>query len=447
MAAAHPNSLRESLAAYADKRIAVVFGFGIASGLPWVLIGSVLSAWLVDVGITRTAIGALGAIGGIYALNFLWAPLLDRLHVPGLRRLGRRRGWIVLMQVLLAGLTLLMATQDPSGNLLHLSLVLVGIAVCGATMDIAIDAYRIDVIPRDEPGAISHGAAAATGGWWTGYSLVGALAFFVAGGTELTWASIYALMALAWLPLMLVALLAPEPPHHAVADANPARNLPQWIAATYWPPFRDYFLRLGLKLGLGILLFLLIFKLGEAFLGRMSIVFYKQVGYSDTQIGAFSKTFGWVVTIVFAFLASVVNARFGLVRGLIIAGIAMGATNLLFAVIAVVGPENWLFAVTVLLDNFATAWSTVAFVAFVSFLTSHAFSATQYALMVSISNLGRTLLASPSGAIVDAMDGNWALFFVITSVMVLPSLLLLLWVAKTLRARLAGTEAATQLKL
>ncbi|MBR9812270.1 AmpG family muropeptide MFS transporter [bacterium] len=447
MSPAHPQSLRESLAAFADARIAVVFLLGIASGLPWVLIGSVLSAWLVDAGISRTTIGALGAIGGIYALNFLWAPLLDRLHVPGLRKLGRRRGWIVLMQFLLLGLTALMVTQDPNDDLFGLGMVLLGIALCGATMDIAIDAYRIDVIPRTEQGAISHGAAAASAGWWTGYSLCGALAFFVAGGTDWGWDQIYGLMALIWLPLMLVAMFAPEPPNHSVAAANPARNPLEWVVATYWPPFRDFFTRHGVKLGLGILLFLLTFKLGEAFLGRMSIVFYKQVGYTDTQIGAFSKTFGWVITIVFSVVASVFNARFGLVRGLIVAGIAMASTNLLFSVIAIVGPESWLFAVTVLLDNFTAAYSTVAFVAFVSFLTSHAFSATQYALMASIGNLGRTLLASPSGAIVDYMDGNWALFFLITSLMVVPSLLLLIWIAKALRAHLANDAAVAQLKL
>ena len=220
-----------------------------------------------------------------------------------------------------------------------------------------------------------------------------------------------------------------------------------WLWQTYWPPFKDFFLRHGVALGVGILLFLLTFKIGEAFLARMSIVFYKQVGFSDTQIGTFSKLFGWVVTIVFSVVASVFNARFGLVRGLIVAGLAMAATNLLFSAIAMLGPQSWLFAVTVLLDNFTAAYSTVAFVAFVSFLTSHAFSATQYALMASIGNLGRTLLAAPSGAIVDGMGGNWALFFLLTSLMVLPSLVLLVWIARRLRARLADEAASAKLIL
>ena len=442
-----PQSLRESLAAFRDPRIETVFLLGIASGLPWVLIGSAMSAWLVDAGLSRSAIGVFGSIGGIYALNFLWAPLLDGLLPPGLRRLGRRRGWIVAMQLILLGLTLAMTTMDPARELLWLSITLLAIAAAGATQDIAIDAYRIDVIPREEQGAISHGAAAATAGWWTGYSLCGALACLVVGETGLGWAQVYGLLALVWLPLMAVALLAPEPPRHSAPNAAMVRRPLAWLWQTYWPPFKDFFLRHGVALGVGILLFLLTFKIGEAFLARMSIVFYKQVGFSDTQIGTFSKLFGWVVTIVFSVVASVFNARFGLVRGLIVAGLAMAATNLLFSAIAMLGPQSWLFAVTVLLDNFTAAYSTVAFVAFVSFLTSHAFSATQYALMASIGNLGRTLLAAPSGAIVDGMGGNWALFFLLTSLMVLPSLVLLVWIARRLRARLADEAASAKLIL
>lgn len=442
-----PESLRESLRAFRDPRVETVFLLGIASGMPWVLFGSAMSAWLVEAGLTRTAIGVFGIVGGVYAMNFLWAPLLDGLRLPGLGRLGRRRGWIAAMQLVLLVMTLGMTQVDPSQGLFWTSLVALGIATAGATMDVAIDAYRIDVIPRHEQGAISHGAAAATAGWWTGYSLTGALAFLVSGETDWSWSHIYGLLAVVWLPLLLVTLRAPEPPSHALPNERAVRQPLLWLWQTYWPPFREYFVRNGIKLGLAILAFIILFKLGEAFLGRMSIVFYKQVGYSDTQIGTFSKLFGWVVTIVFAVVASVFNARFGIIRGLIIGGLAMGATNLLFSLIALVGPESWLFAVAVMLDNFTGAYSTVAFVAFISFLTSHAFSATQYALMASLGNLGRTLLASPSGAVVDWMGGNWALFFLLTSLMVLPALLLLLWIARRLREHLADAAAASQLKL
>src|SRR6056300_1196946 len=159
-------------------------------------------------------------------------------------------------------------------------------------------------------------------------------------------------------------------------------------------------------------------KVGEAFLGRMSIVFYKEVGFTNEQIGDYSKMFGWFVTVTFTLVGSIINARFGVIRGLMIGGLAMAASNLMFAWIAVAGPEVWLLLLTLVVDNFTTAFSTVAFVAFLTALTGRAFSATQYAMLASLGNLGRTTLASFSGTMVDGLEGNWSLFFVITFLMV-----------------------------
>ena len=172
-------------------------------------------------------------------------------------------------------------------------------------------------------------------------------------------------------------------------------------------------------------MFIFSFKLGEAFLGRMSVVFYKEVGFSNSEIGAYSKLITWWVTIIFAVIGGAFTIRFGIYKGLMIAGIAMAASNLMFAIMAQVGPDPTLFIATIIIDGFTAAWSTVAMVAFISLLCNHTFSASQYALMASLSVLGRTVLGGSSGWVVDSLNGNWSVFFILTAIMVIPALILL----------------------
>jgi len=167
----------------------------------------------------------------------------------------------------------------------------------------------------------------------------------------------------------------------------------------------------------------------------MSIVFYKEIGFSNTQIGIYSKLIGWWAIILFSIIASFINIRFGIVKGLFISGIAMASTNLMFTALAWVGPDEWLFAVAVVVDQFTAAFATVASVSFISHLTSRLYTASQYALMASISNFGRTTLAAFSGLMVDGLGGNWGLFFIITALMVIPSLLLLFFVRHQITER------------
>ena len=205
-----------------------------------------------------------------------------------------------------------------------------------------------------------------------------------------------------------------------------------WLQQTFVSPFTDFFKRCGFELALGLLLFVFTFKLGEAFLGRMSILFYKEIGFTVEQIGFYSKLVGGLLTMIFAFLGAMINTRYGLIRGLFIAGVAMSLTNLLFAAMAIVGPDERLFALAIVLDNFTAAFATVAFIAFISHFTSRTHTATQYALLASLGNLGRTTLSSGSGFLVDAMNGNWFWFFILTSLMVIPALVILVWMGKYL---------------
>ena len=206
-----------------------------------------------------------------------------------------------------------------------------------------------------------------------------------------------------------------------------------WIGGAIAGPVISFFKRNGFKIALCILGFVFLFKIGEAFLGRMSIVFYKEIGFSKGDIALYSKGIGWITTVLFTLLGGLFAIRSGVVKAMFISGILMAATNLLFAALAWTGKSELLFAVTVLLDDIAAAFATVAFVAFISLMIDRTYTATQYALLASIGTLGRTTLAASSGELVDWLNGDWGIFFIITTIMVIPSLILLWFIRNKLK--------------
>ena len=416
--------------------------FGFCSGFPFVLTGSVLTLWLQESGFSRSTIGFIGAISTVYAINWMWAPFVDRIKLPILYRLfGQRRSWILFCQMAIALLLFAISFGDPRENLLYVTLIAVAIATFSATLDIAVDAYRITIFSRDEMDVkMPYAAAMTTSGWWAGYGFIGgALALALGGETiGLDWPIVYRYLILLYVFIFALVIASPEPVIEyadLIPEAqNAEKSVSAWMAKYFVGPFKEFFNRCGFRLALAVLLFLLVFKLGESMLGRMSLIFYVEVGFTTDQISFYSKFFGGLVTAAFAILAAMVNTRFGVMRGLFIAGVAMAAANLLYALIAVVGPNINLFIFTLIIDNFFVAFSTVAFVSFVSYFTSRTYTGTQYALMVSISNLGRTTLAAGSGALVDFLNGDWAFFFVLTSLMVIPGLCLLVWVRRLIKS-------------
>jgi len=421
----------QDLKVYKQPRVLVIFVLGLASGFPWVMIGSALSAWLQEVGLTRSTIGYFGAVSVAYSINFLWAPLIDNFKLPLLTRwLGQRRSWIFLCQMLIASGCFALACLDITSNLHLVGIIALGIAISSATQDIAIDAYRIESFAETEGRLQSAGAAMTTAGWWTGYSGLGALPFFFVDGITWQWQHAYFGLGCIMLALAAVVLFVRRTTYHQEPTIKTKLThfwpaMKERINLVVVQPIGEFFSRNGVKLAFSILAFIFLFKIGEAFLGRMSIVFYKEIGFTNAEVGTYSKLVTWWVTIVFALLGSAVNLRLGIIKGLLIGGIAMASSNLMFSWIALVGPDTDLFLSAVLIDGFTSAWSTVAFVAFISLLCNRTFTATQYALMASLGSLGKTLLSSFSGQIVDYMDGNWALFFVVTALMVIPSLLFL----------------------
>ena len=213
-----------------------------------------------------------------------------------------------------------------------------------------------------------------------------------------------------------------------------------WLVGTVVGPLLSFFRRNGFAIALAILGFVFLFKIGEAFLGRMSIVFYKEMGFSKSDIALYSKGIGWITTVVFTLIGGLFAIRIGLVRAMFVSGILMAVTNLMFSWLAWSGRSEVLFAAAVLLDDLAGAFATVTFVAFISMLVDRTYTATQYALLASIGTAGRTLFASSSGALVDWLDGDWGKFFVLTAVMVIPSLVCLWMLRNKLSDMLSGAQ-------
>jgi PAT family beta-lactamase induction signal transducer AmpG len=501
-----------------------VFFFGISSGFPWVMIGSAMSGWLTDEGLSRSSIGLFGLIFVAYSINFLWSPLVDRLKIPFLTlKMGQRRSWIIFSQLIIIFGGLNLSQLDVNHQLSLMALYGLTIAIAGATQDIAIDAYRIDSLSDKDSNYMAAGSAMATAGWWTGYAGLGSIPFILVDQPNWQWPQIYLILSMIIALLMLTAFIVKEPknqreqehkliednylqvlpsqgkkplaillilpliilsivyanigypgwPEHFISPEkqftfisifvislliiftkqlsalnsavknisiktdlkhknNILNRLTAWLLTTLAAPIHEFFQRNGTKLAISILLFIFLFKLGEAYLGRMSIVFYREVGFSNADIAYYSKMINWGVTIVFSLIGSVFTIRYGILKGLFIGGIAMASSNLLFAALALVGPDKALFAFTVFVDGFTSAWGTVAFVSLLSVLCNKTFSASQYALMASLGTFGRVILGSYSGIMVDWLDGNWALFFVLTSLMVIPSLVFLYMIRKPL---------------
>ncbi|MFL2883454.1 MAG: AmpG family muropeptide MFS transporter [Pelagibacteraceae bacterium] len=423
-----------------------IFLFGFISGFPWVLIGSALSLWLKENDLSRSTIGWAGLIFGVYAINFLWAPLIDRIKIPYLtNKIGHRKSWIISMQSLIFLSLLSWSFLNPNENLFLIIAVGLGIAISSATQDITIDALRIEQIGEDEGKTMAAAAAIQVVGWWTGYKIGGVISLmsaelFQQKGIENYWQMSFVLLALIVVISSIALLFVPEKNSTlrvSLQQQNDQRILDKfkiknklsqiltWIYGTIFNPLVSFFKKNSFSVAVGLLSFIFLFKIGEAFLGRMSIIFYKEIGFSKTDIALYSKGIGWITTITFTLLGGLFAIRMGLLKAMFVSGIVMALTNLMFSVLAWVGNSEILFAFTVLLDDLAAAFATVAFVAFISALVDRTYTATQFALLASIGTAGRTLFASSSGSLVDWLNGDWGIFFIITAVMVIPSLLCL----------------------
>ena len=448
------QTLSESFSVYFEKRMARILLLGIISGFPWVLIGSSLSLWLKEDGLSRSTIGWAGLIFAVYAFNYLWAPIIDRIRIPWItNKIGHRRAWIVCMQVVILISLACWSVVDPTANLAFVITIGLIIAIASATQDITVDALRIEQIGEHEGKSMQAGAAMAVVGWWTGYKLGGMIALNVAEyfqkiGIQDYWQLTFLILGLVIIACNIGLMFVHEPQptgrqksqketdemiEKKLGSSNAVTKSVAWISGTVAGPIISFFKKNGFKIAVGILGFVFLFKIGEAFLGRMSIIFYKEIGFSKSDIALYSKGLGWITTVVFTLLGGLFAIRSGVVKAMFVSGILMASTNLLFSVLAWSGKSELLFAIAVIFDDMAAAFATVAFVAFISMLVDRTYTATQYALLASIGTAGRTTLAASSGAMVDWLNGDWGIFFVITAVMVIPSLIFLWYIRNNLK--------------
>ena len=439
------QSLSETFKVYFDRRMIKILLLGAISGFPWVIIGSSLSLWLKEDGLSRSTIGWAGLIFAVYAFNYLWAPIIDRVRIPWLtNKVGHRRGWIILMQTIILISLVFWSLINPTANLALIISIGLIIAIASATQDITVDALRIEQIGEHEGKSMQAGAAMAVVGWWTGYKLGGVIAlnaaeFFEKAGFENYWQMTFLILGIVIIACNIGLLFVKEPQPNdrkenqrltdkmiedKLGSSNIITKIIAWLTGTVIGPVISFF-KNGFSIALSILGFVFLFKIGEAFLGRMSVIFYKEIGFTKSDIALYSKGLGWVTTVIFTLLGGLFAIRSGVIKAMFVSGILMASTNLLFSLLAWYGKSELLFAIAVIFDDMAAAFATVAFVAFISMLVDRTYTATQYALLSSIGTAGRTTLAASSGALVDWLNGDWGIFFIITAIMVIPSLIFL----------------------
>jgi PAT family beta-lactamase induction signal transducer AmpG len=393
-----------------------MLALGFSSGLPLALTSGTLQAWATVSGVPLQEIGFLTLVGTAYTLKFLWAPFIDRYAVP---LLGRRRGWMIATQLGLAAAIVAMGMLSPGSALLPLALLAVLVAFLSATQDIAFDAYSTDVLHKEERGA---GAAVKVLGYRIAMLVSGGLALILADGW-LGWGNTYVLMGLLMGVGVLATLWAPEPER----PAPPPRTLLDAVAE----PLREFFTRRG---ALGLLILIVLYKLGDAFAGALSTTFLlRGAGFTPTEVGTVNKVLGLIATIVGALAGGSIMARLGLYRSLMLFGILQAVSNLGYWLVAIKPGSLALMAGAVGMENLCGGLGTAAFVALVMALCRQEFSATQFALLSALSAVGRTYLAGPlTPVLVERM--GWPSFFLVTVLIALPGLVLLYLRRKEIRA-------------
>ena len=403
-----------------NPRVVTVLFLGFSSGLPLALSGGTLQAWLTVEDVDIKTIGLFSLVGLPYTLKFLWSPLMDRFVVP---IFGRRRGWIALSQLALIGLILGMSVTSPQNGLWFLALLAFCLTFVSASQDVAIDAYRTEVLRERERGM---GAAVSVTGYRVAMLVSGALALILS--EYLGWRATYMLMALIMSIGVVAVWLGPEPED----PGTPPASMKDAVEG----PFKEFFSRTGVW---SLLALIVLYKLGDAFAGSLTTTFLiRGVNFSVGEVGAINKGMGLASTIIGALFGGILMARLRLFKALLIFGILQAVSNLSFMVLALVGKSYPLMIFTIAFENLAGGMGTAAFVAFLMILCNHSYTATQFALLSALASLGRVFVGPLSGVLVDGM--GWTVFFFTTFLFALPGLVLL-WV---MREVVKGTEAANE---
>jgi len=407
-----------------QKRMLLVLALGFVSGLPLGLSGTALQAWYAIDGVDVVTIGFLALVGQPYVYKFIWAPFMDKWRVP---YLGRRRGWMLITQISLIVVLCFMALSSPQAAPYQLAFLALCLAFLSATQDIAIDAYRTELLTPEERGM---GTAMAVSGYRIAMLVSGGLTLIVAdyAGFSFTYFLMAALMGIG----VFATFWAKEPQQY--------REPPPTFAAACIEPFKEFLSR---RHAIALLAFVVLYKLGDAFASTLTTAFLlKGVGFTLKDVGIINKTGGLVSTLFGVFVGGVLMVRIGLFRSLLGFGIIQALTNILFFVLALMGPNYGMLILTVCLENFGGGLGTAAFMALVMSLCNPRFTATQFALISALAAVGRVFVGPAAGILVENV--GWAEFFLWTVLFAIPGLILLIWLRPTINEYEARQEEAMQ---
>jgi PAT family beta-lactamase induction signal transducer AmpG len=403
---------------YGKPRVIAMCLLGFGAGLPLLLVFSTLSAWLSDSGVSRSEIGLFAWVGLTYSLKFIWSPIVDRATLPFIGRLGRRRSWMLLGQLGIVVGLIFLSSVNPQTELWYVGLWAVIIAFSSATQDIAVDAYRIEALEARLQGAMS---AAYIFGYRLAMLVAGAGAFLIADNYG--WSEAYLSMAIIMGLAIITVLLVDEPKVGNPRPFDQGESLRFKFKLTVIDPFIDFFTRNG-KLAFLILLFVACYRLSDITMGIMANPFYLDLGFTKTEIAQVVKVFGFLMTIVGSFICGSLVVRFGFYGPLLLGAVMVASTNVLFSVLASIGPDLTWLAIVISADNLSGGIAATAFVAFLSSLTNRTYTATQYALFSSLMTLPGKFFSGFSGFVVDATD--YSTFFLIAAALGIPAILIVL---------------------
>jgi len=421
---------------YLQRPVIVMFLLGFSAGLPFLLVYSTLSAWLSDAGLRMSTISTFAWLGFAYSLKFVWAPFIDSLPVPVLTRLmGRRRSWMLLAQIVIAGALLVMANTDPSQAIGAFAAIALAVAFASATQDIVIDAYRIESAEIRLQGVL---AASYQYGYRLALLVAGAGALYIA--EFVSWQLAYTAMSGCMAVGIATTLWCREPDVAVTARSYQGlgfvARIAHWAKPAVIDPLVDFFQRFG-RFALVIVLFIVFFRLSDYVLGILANPFYLDIGFSKAEIASVAKIYGIVVSLVGAGAGGWAVVKYGVARCLVIATVLIASTNLFFALMVYVGAEIWMLTVTISADNFAMGVGGTVLIAYLSSLVNQSFTATQYALMSSLMSILGKFTAGYSGNVQESI--GWMGFFFYAAALGLPAILLSMIVAKH-HDRLVGSN-------
>jgi PAT family beta-lactamase induction signal transducer AmpG len=422
----------ESVRPYLERAPLAALFLGMSSGFPFAMIGATLTTRLAQHGITKSAVTAFALTFLAYNLKFLWAPLIDHVRLPIIGRFGQRRSWLWVAGVLVMAAVAFLGSVDPQRDLYLVAVAAIAVGIAGATFDIIIDAYRIELL---EPRQLGVGSGMSQYGWRIGASAAGALALVLA--VRLGWGVAYLACAVFVIPAMLVGVIMGEPSRHR----EPAKTHGALEAlAAYFRPLLEFLQRQGAVV---VLVFVLIHKVGDTLANLSLRLLFQDLGFSNDEVAFYDVGIGFVALLIGVFVGGILYARLGMKRSVLISLILMAVSNFGFAALAAAGHTNVGMAAAVSFENFASGIGGVTVVAYLSALCNLRFTATQYALLSALASIaGRLLTGTSAGALIEAV--GYVNFYVITTIVALPGVLVFWLMMRSGLADLSVDSGARQ---